>query len=153
MAVVEQVSATDRKDTLARARARAASIPDLLVEARRVVNTVMNGWHGRRKRGPGENFWQFRPYVEGDALARIDWRRSARDDHTYVRDREWESAHTVWLWCDFSPSMLYRPNLTPTATEARPLVLTLDMAQLPPRSAPRISFPALLPPFPPRTLA
>ena len=78
MAVGAQVSATDRKDTLARARARAASIPDLLVEARRVVNTVMNGCHGRRKRGPGENFWQFRPYVEGDALARIDWRRSAR---------------------------------------------------------------------------
>jgi hypothetical protein len=44
MAVGAQVSATDRKDTLARARARAASIPDLLVEARRVVNTVMNGW-------------------------------------------------------------------------------------------------------------
>ena len=147
MAVGAQVSATDRKDTLARARSRAASIPDLLVEARRVVNTVMNGWHGRRKRGPGENFWQFRPYVEGDALARIDWRRSARDDHTYVRDREWESAHTVWLWCDFSPSMLYRSNLTPISKEARALVLTLAMAELLSRSGERIAFPALLPPF------
>ena len=87
---------------------RASLVPDLLIEARRVVNTVIAGWHGRRKRGIGENFWQFRPYVEGEAIARIDWRRSARDDHTYVRDREWEAAHTVWLWADPSPSMLYK---------------------------------------------
>ena len=93
---------------LARARMRASLVPDLLVEARRIVNTVIAGWHGRRKRGIGENFWQFRPYVDGEAIARIDWRRSARDDHTYVRDREWEAAHTVWLWADPSPSMLYK---------------------------------------------
>ncbi len=69
MVIGAEVSTADRKETLARARARAASIPDLLVEAERVVNTVMNGWHGRRKRGPGENFWQFRPYVQGESLA------------------------------------------------------------------------------------
>ena len=85
------------------AAARLSGSPDLLVEARRVVNTVIAGWHGRRKRGIGENFWQFRPYVDGDAMARIDWRRSARDDHTYVRDREWQAAHTVWLWADPRP--------------------------------------------------
>ena len=96
------------RDALARGRMRASLVPDLLVEARRIVNTVIGGWHGRRKRGIGENFWQFRPYVEGDAMSRIDWRRSARDDHTYVRDREWEAAHTVWLWADPSPSMLYK---------------------------------------------
>ncbi|MBC2886055.1 DUF58 domain-containing protein [Ochrobactrum sp. CM-21-5] len=147
MVIGTQVSTADRKETLARARARAAAIPDLLVEARRVVNTVMNGWHGRRKRGPGENFWQFRPYVQGESLVHIDWRRSARDDHTYVRDREWESAHTVWLWCDFSPSMLYRSQLSPVSKEARSLVLTLALAELLSRSGERIAFPALIPPF------
>ncbi|MEJ5081809.1 MULTISPECIES: DUF58 domain-containing protein [unclassified Ochrobactrum] len=147
MVIGAEVSSADRKDTLARARARAASIPDLLVEAQRVVNTVMNGWHGRRKRGPGENFWQFRPYVQGETLAHIDWRRSARDDHTYVRDREWESAHTVWLWCDFSPSMLYRSQLSTVSKEARSLVLTLALAELLSRSGERIAFPSLLQPF------
>ncbi|APX70324.1 MULTISPECIES: DUF58 domain-containing protein [unclassified Brucella] len=147
MVIGAEVSTADRKETLARARARAASIPDLLVEAERVVNTVMNGWHGRRKRGPGENFWQFRPYVQGESLARIDWRRSARDDHTYVRDREWESAHTVWLWCDFSPSMLYRSRLAAVSKEARALVLTLALAEILSRSGERIAFPALMPPF------
>ncbi|PWL17103.1 DUF58 domain-containing protein [Falsochrobactrum shanghaiense] len=147
MTIGAEVAASDIRDTLGRARARASSIPDLLVEAQRVVNTVMNGWHGRRKRGPGENFWQFRPYVEGESLARIDWRRSARDDHTYVRDREWESAHTIWLWCDFSPSMLYRSQFSPVSKEARALVLILAMAELLSRSGERIAFPALLRPF------
>ncbi|WP_343312464.1 DUF58 domain-containing protein [Brucella sp. BE17] len=147
MAIGTQVSTADRKDVLARARARAAAIPDLLVEARRVVNTVMNGWHGRRRRGPGENFWQFRPYVDGESLAQIDWRRSARDDHTYVRDREWESAHTVWLWSDFSPSMLYRSELASVSKEERSLVILLALAELLSRSGERIAFPALLQPF------
>src|SRR5690606_22462572 len=125
-------------------RARAAAIPDLLVEAQRVVNTVMNGWHGRRKRGPGENFWQFRPYVEGESLARIDWRRSARDDHTYVRDREWESAHTVWLWCDFSPAMLYPSQKALVFKEARSLVLSLLLVELWSRSRESIAFSELI---------
>src|SRR5690606_22609437 len=147
MTVGAEVSTSDRRDALARARARVSSIPDLLVEARRVVNTVMNGWHGRRKRGPGENFWQFRPYVQGEPLSHIDWRRSARDDHTYVRDREWDSAHTVWLWCDFSPSMLYRSQLSDVSKEARALVLMFALAELLSRSGERIAFPSLLPPF------
>ena len=54
------------RDALARGRMRASLVPDLLVEARRIVNTVIAGWHGRRKRGIGENFWQFRPYLEGE---------------------------------------------------------------------------------------
>ena len=95
------------REALARARMRASLVPDLLIEARRIVNTVIAGWHGRKKRGIGENFWQFRPYVEGEAVARIDWRRSARDDHTYVRDREWEAAHTVWLWAIDSRGNVY----------------------------------------------
>ena len=46
---------------------------------------MVGGLHGRRRAGPGESFWQFRPFVTGEAAARIDWRRSARDDRLYVR--------------------------------------------------------------------
>jgi uncharacterized protein (DUF58 family) len=112
MAPVGQLTQpTARLDALARARQRAALLPDCLAEARRIVaNTVIAGWHGRRKRGIGETFWQFRPYVDGESLSRIDWRRSARDDNLYVRDREWEAAHTIWLWADRSPSMLFKSD-------------------------------------------
>src|SRR5690606_11565060 len=131
------------RDALARARLRASLVPDLLVEARRVVNTVIAGWHGRRKRGIGENFWQFRPYVEGESVSRIDWRRSARDDHTYIRDREWEAAHTVSLWSDPSPSMLYKSRAALISKESRALVLILALTELLSRSGERIAWPGL----------
>ena len=143
----EAVAPVATSDAIVRARMRASLIPDLLVEARRVVNTVIAGWHGRRKRGIGENFWQFRPYVDGDAVSRIDWRRSARDDHTYIRDREWEAAHTVWLWADPSPSMLYRSQAATVSKESRALVLVLALAELLSRSGERIAWPGLTDPF------
>lgn len=143
----EAVSPVVTPDALARARQRAALVPDLLIEARRVVNTVIAGWHGRRKRGIGENFWQFRPYVEGEAQSRIDWRRSARDDHVYVRDREWEAAHTIWLWADPSPSMLYKSASADVSKESRALVLILALAELLSRSGERIAWPGLTDPF------
>ncbi|WP_173931957.1 DUF58 domain-containing protein [Chelativorans sp. Marseille-P2723] len=140
-------------DALIRARTRASLVPDLLIEARRVVNNVIAGWHGRRKQGIGENFWQFRPYVEGEAVARIDWRRSARDDHIYVRDREWEAAHTVWLWADRSPSMLYQSKLADVSKESRALVLILALAELLSRSGERIGWPGVTSPFAARNAA
>src|SRR5690606_22707961 len=136
------------QDALVRARTRAALIPDLLIEARRVINNVTAGWHGRRRRGIGENFWQFRPYVDGEAVSRIDWRRSARDDdHIYIRDREWEAAHTVWLWADRSPSMLFQSSLADVSKESRGLVLVLALAELLSRGGERIAWPGLADPF------
>lgn len=128
------------KETMARARARAAQIPDLLVEAHRVANNVFAGWHGRRKRGTGEDFWQFRPYVAGENYGSIDWRRSARDDHLYVRDREWQAAHMVWLWVDESPSMLFSSKFAAVSKQSRALVLAFAMAELLARSGERLGW-------------
>ncbi|WP_075997041.1 DUF58 domain-containing protein [Salaquimonas pukyongi] len=134
------VDALQAQTVLARSRARAALIPDLLVEAHRVANNVFAGWHGRRRRGIGENFWQFRPYVQGENLAAIDWRRSARDDHVYIKDREWQASHTIWLWVDESPSMLYQSSGTEVSKQSRALVLALAMAELLARSGERIGW-------------
>lgn len=134
------VEALPAQSVLARSRARAALIPDLLVEANRVANNVFAGWHGRRRRGIGENFWQFRPYVQGENLAAIDWRRSARDDHVYVKDREWQASHTIWLWVDESASMLYQSSAAEVSKQSRALVLALAMAELLARSGERIGW-------------
>ncbi|MCX5571832.1 MULTISPECIES: DUF58 domain-containing protein [Kaistia] len=115
---------------LAEAKGLAASLPDLLVEARRVATTVLAGWHGRRRAGPGETFWQFRPFVAGEAPGRIDWRRSARDDHFYIREREWEAAHTVWLSADLSRSMDFRSKLALASKRDRAVVLLLALGDL-----------------------
>ena len=77
---------------LARAEAAGALLPPLLVAADRVAATVAQGVHGRRRVGVGDTFWQYRPFVEGDAASRIDWRRSGRSDRVFVRDMEWEAA-------------------------------------------------------------
>ncbi|HML12092.1 MAG TPA: DUF58 domain-containing protein, partial [Xanthobacteraceae bacterium] len=92
-------------------RSLAATMPRLILEARRVAATVIHGLHGRRRAGSGENFWQYRRFISGEPASRVDWRRSARDDHLYVREREWEAAHTVWVWPDRSPSMIFASAL------------------------------------------
>src|SRR6516162_8766957 len=61
-----------------RAEALGAALPPLLVAAERVAATVAQGVHGRRRVGQGDSFWQFRPFVAGDAVSRIDWRQSAK---------------------------------------------------------------------------
>ncbi|HWK39350.1 MAG TPA: DUF58 domain-containing protein, partial [Hyphomicrobium sp.] len=77
-------------------------LPEILIDAQRIAQTVAHGLHGRRRSGPGETFWQFRQFQTSDTLRQIDWRRSASSDHLFVREREWEAAHTVWLWPDLS---------------------------------------------------
>ncbi|UJW74324.1 DUF58 domain-containing protein [Rhizobium sp. SL42] len=148
--IVEQ---TPGSEVLKRARQRAVLVPDCMVEAKRIANTVIAGWHGRRKRGIGENFWQFRPYSDGESFARIDWRRSARDDHTYIRDREWEAAHTVWLWADMSPSMMYKSSFASVSKESRAVVLMLALAEILARSGERIGCPGIMEPISARNAA
>ena len=116
----------------------AARIPALLIESQRVAHTVAHGTHGRRRAGPGETFWQFRHYDLNDARSGIDWRRSASSDHLFVREREWEAAHTVWLWVDVSRSMRFQSNLASVSKESRALVLALALAELLARGGERV---------------
>ena len=106
----------------------AEKMPRLILEARRVSSVLAHGLHGRRRAGPGETFWQFRPFVTGEAAARIDWRRSARDDRLYVREREWEAAHNIWFWIDRSASMGFSSDLALAPKVERALVLGLALA-------------------------
>src|SRR5947209_8526071 len=104
-----EIKATQRAS--GEGRSLAQTMPRLILEARRIAATVIHGLHGRKRAGPGENFWQYRRFLSGEPARRVDWRRSARDEHLYVREQEWEAAHTVWLWPDRSPSMAFRSAL------------------------------------------
>lgn len=128
-------------------------MPDLLVEAARIAATVAAGWHGRRRAGSGEAFWQFRPLGVGESAAAIDWRRSARDDQLYVREREWEAAHTVWLAPDLSASMDWRSELSTTTKRDRAVVLTLALAELLGRAGERVGLPGAMRPVTDRRAA
>ncbi|MCQ4160677.1 DUF58 domain-containing protein [Roseomonas sp. GC11] len=113
-----------------RATALGSRLPPLVVAAERVAATVMQGVHGRRRAGQGDAFWQFRPYASGDALARIDWRQSAKSDRLYVRETEWEAAQSVALWRDAGPGMSWRGGADRPEKRERADLLLLALASL-----------------------
>jgi uncharacterized protein (DUF58 family) len=86
----------------------AGALPPLLAEAEHLAGSVALGVHGRRRAGHGENFWQYRQAVPGDARSMVDWRRSGKSDLQFIREMEWEAAQTVCLWVDDAQSMDYR---------------------------------------------
>lgn len=127
-------------------RKLAARIPRLILEARRVAATVIHGLHGRRRAGSGENFWQYRHFMSGEPSQNIDWRRSARDHHLYVREREWEASHTIWLWPDRSPSMEFSSSLSEWSKLDRALVVSFAMAEVLVQGGERVGIPDLMRP-------
>jgi uncharacterized protein (DUF58 family) len=128
------------------ARSLADAMPRLILEARRVAATVIHGLHGRRRAGPGENFWQYRRFMSGEPASNVDWRRSARDDHLYVREREWEASHTVWIWPDRSPSMAFASALVADNKLERALVFAFALAEVLVQGGERVGVPGLLRP-------
>src|ERR1700722_7364956 len=124
-------------------RTLAASMPRLILEARRVAATVIHGLHGRRRAGHGENFWQYRRFMSGEPASRVDWRRSGRHDHLYVRGLEWEAAHPVWIWPDRSPSMNFASPLVRDSKLFRALVIGLALAEVLVEAGERVGIPGL----------
>jgi len=112
------------------AEALGATLPPLLVQADHLAGSVSLGVHGRRRTGSGESFWQFRRYRSQDAVTAIDWRQSAKSQHLFVREREWEAAQTVWLWRDGGPNMDFASTRNTATKKARAELLLLALASL-----------------------
>ncbi len=121
------------------AEALASQLPPLLVAAERIAANVAQGVHGRRQVGPGDAFWQYRRYQQGDSVTHIDWRASAKTPHLYVREHEWEAAETVRIWCDQSPSMDYHSRSDLTTKADRAAILGLGLACLLLRGGERVA--------------
>lgn len=92
---------------LARSEGVAGGLPGLLMSAERLAATILLGEHGRRRAGPGDAFWQYRPAQPGDPRRAIDWRQSARGDAHFVRETEWQAAQSLMLWVDDAASMSF----------------------------------------------
>lgn len=127
-------------------RTLAASLPRLVLEARRIAANVIHGLHGRRRAGSGENFWQYRRFVSGEPAQNVDWRRSARDDHLYVRELEWEASHTIWIWPDRSPSMAFASKTARESKLERTLIVAFALAELLVAGGERVGIPGLMAP-------
>jgi uncharacterized protein (DUF58 family) len=115
-----------------------ARLPPLMVEADHLAASVSLGVHGRRRAGMGESFWQFRRYASSDSASAIDWRQSAKSQHIFVREREWEAAQTVWFWRDASANMGFQSGAV--SKRGRADLLLLALASLLVRGGERVGF-------------
>ena len=75
--------------------------------ARTAVRSGTPGTHGSRLRGSSAEFTEYRPYRQGDALARIDWRLFARSDRAYVRLSNDRAILPTTIVLDASASMAF----------------------------------------------
>lgn len=112
------------------AAAAAAGLGPLMLGRARARARGFHGSHARRTAGAGAEFWQYRELQPGEAVDRVDWRRSGRSDHLYVREREREDPVRLWLWVDASPSMDFasRPALLTKLDHARLIAAALGLA-------------------------
>jgi uncharacterized protein (DUF58 family) len=113
-------------------------LPPLLAQAEQMAGTVLLGDHGRRRAGMGDDFWQYRPVQTGDSYRMIDWRRSARSDAQYVREREWQVAQSVMLWLDQGASMQFASDEALPSKMMRARVLALAVSILLVRAGERV---------------
>lgn len=110
----------------------AAPLPLLMMRAERLAASVLPGAHGRRRSGVGDEFWQYRPAVAGDGARMIDWRRSARSDQHFIRQKEWQASQSVTIWVDRAQSMQFssQANLPLKGDRARILALAASILMI-----------------------
>jgi uncharacterized protein (DUF58 family) len=111
----------------AEAQALAAELGSLSTQAR-AASAAQLGSAGRRRSGPGENFWQYRRHMAEDGVQRVDWRRSAREDHLFVRETELETSRTFLFWVDPSPGFDFSSDSALPTKADRALVLAMALA-------------------------
>ncbi|MCA9092768.1 MAG: DUF58 domain-containing protein, partial [Planctomycetaceae bacterium] len=81
---------------------RLASVP---LFARRAMQGSLSGRHTSPHRGSSVEFAEYRRYVPGDDLRRLDWRAYGRTDRYYVKEFEADTNLRCCLVVDTSGSM------------------------------------------------
>ncbi|MEO0100760.1 MAG: DUF58 domain-containing protein [candidate division WOR-3 bacterium] len=84
-----------------------AKIRSLDLKARLVCEGFLTGLHKSPFKGFSVEFSEYRPYIPGDDLRRIDWKVYGRTDRFYVREYEAETNLRAYLLLDASGSMAY----------------------------------------------
>ncbi|MBT0781073.1 DUF58 domain-containing protein [Paracoccus sp. pheM1] len=110
------------------AEAASAALPALMLSAERLAAALVPGAHGQRRAGMGEDFWQYRPATAGDTARSIDWRRSARSDAQFVRDREAQVAQSAAIWVSAAAGMDYTGSAERPSKRDRADLLALALA-------------------------
>jgi uncharacterized protein (DUF58 family) len=129
----------------------AGDLPGVLLDAKRLAASAP-GFHGRRRAGQGEAFWQYRDHRAEDGARLVDWRRSARGDRFFVREREREAAQTAWFWIDQEPGFKWTSDPARPTKLYRAQTIALALAILLARGGERVGMLGLAPRRGPRAV-
>lgn len=105
------------------ALARLASVP---ICSRRPMLGTVSGRHASPHRGASVEFAEYRKYVPGDDLRRLDWRAYGRSDRFYVKEYEADTNLRCCLVLDTSGSMDFGSSGVTKIEYARRLAGTLS---------------------------
>ena len=112
----------------------ASALPALVLSAQKLSRVLLSGPHGRRRSGTGQDFWQFKPYEEGEEAQQIDWRQSAKRQAPHIRQVEQQSSDAMYFWLDRSEGMKFRSRPDLPSKESAGATLLLALAILLDRS-------------------
>ena len=85
-----------------------SKIGSLDLIARTVVEGFISGLHQSPYLGFSVDFAEYRQYMPGDDIRRIDWKVYGRSDRYYVKEYEGETNTNIYLLLDISASMAYK---------------------------------------------
>jgi uncharacterized protein (DUF58 family) len=94
-----------------------AQIKRLDLRARLVVEGFLAGLHKSPYHGFSVEFAEYRPYLPGDEIKRIDWKALARSDRYFVKEFEEETNLKAYILLDSSASMGYHSTGSPSKLE------------------------------------
>jgi uncharacterized protein (DUF58 family) len=98
--------------------------------ARRPMQGTVSGRHSSPHRGSSVEFAEYRKYVPGDDLRRVDWRAYGRSDRFYVKEFEADTNLRCCFVLDTSGSMDYGSAGITKIEFARKLTATLGYLAL-----------------------
>lgn len=84
-----------------------ASLDNLELRARVVVEGFISGLHKSPHRGFSVEFTDYRHYYQGDDMRHVDWKLYARSDKFYIKQYEDETNVRSYVLLDSSASMAY----------------------------------------------
>lgn len=106
-----------------RAIARLAAVP---LCARQPMQGNVSGRHPSPHRGASVEFAEYRKYVPGDDLRRLDWRAYGRSDRFYIKEFEADTNLRCCLVLDTSGSMEFGSDSVTKIEYARKITGTLS---------------------------
>lgn len=82
------------------------------IKARLVVEGFLSGLHASPFKGFSQEFADYRQYIPGDELKRIDWKVFGRSDRFYIKEYQEETNLRAYILLDKSGSMGYGKRIT-----------------------------------------